>query len=258
MSSAKSHLFLDTSVVLAHIVQQNRETLCKWNNDINKYLLVCSVSDSVVNECETKIRQLTDFLGQIGTLITQQISRQRSVDKRSPDEPINGTDLLAVERAFFEAHPVYTAMVKQFAKRPILNLKVVEALIVDFLDRAYRSKEPPTLGEALIQLNALVLKLKADINTKFDSAIRIRHELATPLDITPNPLDVAQLQFIGLRPNDATHVASAKQAERNHHCSKAVFVTFDYATILRYQIDILQKISLWCSDPLYAAYHATI
>lgn len=247
--------------MLAHLTGQHQKVLEKLKKDIAKGGLDCAVSDSVVGECEDKINMLTDFLGRLLVeIIKEKVSGQRRVHKRSSNEAIDYRDVLAVERAFFEVDPHYVikSIGGRFAKGGLLDLKSVEALIVDFLDVESSSKQPPDLPQAIVRLNALILKLISDLKMMFDSAIRIRHDLAKPIKIVPNPVDVAKLSVIGLHNDDANHIASAKEAEREGVCGRAVFVTVDYSTILPFQTDILNKIGIWCCDPLYAAYHTRV
>jgi len=247
-SAHQTHIFLDSSVVLAHLTEQHRKVLDKLKKDTAKHHLDCAVSNSVIEECEKKMRGLTDFLGDILTdLIKNKVSKQRNINNRSLSEPIDYHDLLAIEQAFFQIYP---------KRGTILDLKTIETLVVDFFDKESSSEKPLNLIEGLIQLNALILKLISDINTRLDIAIRIRHELAKPLNVAPKQTDVALLEVIGLDSDDAKHIASAIEAQRNGYCTKAVFVTVDYSTILTHQADILNKLQIWCTDPLYAAYHA--
>jgi hypothetical protein len=252
-------LFLDSSVVLAHLVQQHQRVLGRLRKDVVAYNLECVVSNSVVEECQTKVQGLKDLLGQLlAEVIKDKIARQRGIDNRLLEDPVDHRDILAVERAFFELTPAYIRnnVPGRFGVSPFFDLKTVETLIVEFLDAEMLSGKKPSLTETLVGLTALILKLFADINVGFDSAIRIKHELARPIAMTPDQTEVSALIRTGLSLDDATHIASAMKVRKNGVCTNCLFVTVDSRTILVHQVSILNAFNIWCCDPLYAAHHA--
>ncbi len=244
--------------MIAYLTNQFQKIIDKLKKDVGKYNLKCVVSNSVVNEYERKIQGLTDFLGNVVLeIVKDKTMKQRTVDKRSPDELIDRHDILAVERAFLELHPDYLRRRTGQTRNPVLDMKTVEAFVVEYLDKEISSANPPKLSEVLVGISSLALKLIAELRLKSDLAVQVKHDLATSINITPDPNDLVTLITLGLSQEDAAHVASAAKAQRDGSCRKAVFVTVDYSTIIApYQIAILDKLKIWCTDPLYAAYHA--
>lgn len=240
-------LFLDSSVVLGYVVQQHKTKLDKLSADITALKLVCGVTDSVESECNDKIKDLTEYLGTvIMGVIGVQVSKQRATNKRSLNDPVDRRDILAMELAFRDMYS---------GKRNILDLQTVEIFMENGLEAMMKSPKPPNYYDAIQNLTALVIKYMTEVRVRYDTLIAIGHTLANPYTVAPDAKDVTSLQLIGLEFSDAQHVASALQAQRCGKCKKAVFVCLDYRTVLKYQIDILNKLAIWCTDPLYAAHH---
>lgn len=237
------------------MVGQHQKKLHKLSADIATAKLACHVSDSVESECSTKIRGLRDFLGQvIMSVIGDRISAQRTSVGKSLDDPIDKGDIVAVEMAFREMF----AGKHKLPSSPttnVLDLQTVEVGMVEALETMISSANPPNFYNAVMELSKFVLKYTTDVKTKYDAMIAIQHTLATVVAVTPNSGNTALLQTLGLAHPDARHVASAYEAQKSGICKKAVFVSLDERTILTFQSDVLSKLGMWCTDPIYAVHH---
>ncbi len=234
---------------MSHVLNQNQTIMTKFTKDIPKYHLNCAVSSSVKSETVYKVNQLIQFLDKaLIVTIKNTMAKQRKLDKRKDSEPIGIRDFLAVEAAFYHFY-LYGA--------GIADLKAIETFVVCYLENKLSSNPPITPQTAFIEMVAWVLKRISDIRTALDKAILLKQELAKEYTITPNQADVIMLEGFGLDKRDAEHIASAKQAQRGGICSKAIFVTLDYTTIITYQTRIFNEpqLAIWCTDPLYCAYH---
>lgn len=255
-SPTSTILFLDSSVVLGYVVGQHKTKLSKLSTDIAASKVSCGVSDSVENECSTKIKGLTDYLGKmIMGVIGGQVAEQRKSVKQSLDASVDKRDIVAMELAFREMYAGKHKLPSSPTSN-VLDLQTVEIFMVNGLESMVKSSSPPNYYVAMTKLAALVLKYMTDAKTSYDTLIAIKHTLATVHTLSPDTNDITSLELIGLEHPDARHVASALQAQKSGACKKAVFVSLDYRTILKFQFDILNKLGIWCTDPLYAIHHS--
>ncbi len=203
-----------------------------------------------MSEIRDEIQELIAFLGKdMITLLKNQMTIQRAKHNRKVTDPVDLLDFLAIEQAF--------SALRHSGGKSVPDLYAVECFVVSFFEALYTSKAHADLNMALTKLASWTLKRISALKLDLDKAVLISQEYARTISVTPNSSDITTLQSYGLSSKDPDHIASAKQAERNKQCSKAVFVTLDYKSILKYQVSILNyAIGIWCTDPLYAAYHA--
>ena len=231
--------------------------------DLTKHHVECAVSNSVMNECNTKMNELGTFLRELlVSLISDQVTAKRKRDGRLEKDPIDSRDMLAIEDAFRQIYDGIGIASVMSGKYPMMksipDLGPIEAFIVESFNEASGSKKPPDPMQWYIQLTAWALKRVAEINLNLDRAIRIQHEFAAPCPAMPALDDITKIQNAGLSKDDAAHIASALGAQRSGLCRKAVFVTVDYKSILKHRSAVKNdpQVGLTCTMPLYAVHHA--
>jgi hypothetical protein len=216
-----------------------------------------------MNECNTKMDELGTFLRELlVSLISEQVTRKRKQEGRQGKDPIDSGDILAIEEAFREIYEGVGIAREMWGNYPVMksipDLGPIEAFIVESFNEASGSKQPPDPMQWYVQVSAWALKRVAEINVNLDKAIRMQHEFAAPRSVMPDPDDVTRIKKAGISQEDAKHIASALQAQRSGSCSKAVFVTVDYKSILKHRSAVKNDpgVGITCTTPLYAVHHA--
>lgn len=93
--------FLDTSVLLSEILNQNTSRIEKIKKDVRFSAVPCYISDSVVRECKQKIEDTVNFLGNIiRTTIKLGLEESRRDRGVSITSPIASEDIIALEKIF--------------------------------------------------------------------------------------------------------------------------------------------------------------
>ena len=162
-----------------------------------------AVSDSVLNECNTKMNELGTFLRELlVSLISEQATRKRKQDGRQEKDPIDSGDILAIEEAFREIYEGVGIAREMSGNYPMMksipDLGPIEAFIVESFNEASGSKQPPDPMQWYVQISAWALKRVAEINVNLDKAIRMQHEFAAPLSVMPDPDDVTRIKRAGI------------------------------------------------------------
>lgn len=244
--------FIDTSVVLAEILRESTPRLEKFKKDVNFHKVPCYVTDSVRRECDSKIENTLNFLGNIireSVAVSLETSRQK---RKVPMESLmTPEDIVALEELFSSLYSVTKATL------PLASpIRIVEEWAVSFLGERLEQGIEISVSQFLIELVKKLLSLTASIQDPYDELVTFEKSFAQRINIVVDSRIIDPLRSLGVHEPDATHIACAichSMASRQ----KTVFVTLDYGSILSKKDDIKNALKQICCDPLYAIYYLT-
>jgi hypothetical protein len=232
--------------------------MTKFKVDVHAHHITCHLSTSVVSECDYKIKQTLDFLDKIlkSDLIyaLEHPTGSSSTTKDLNKTPINSSDISIVEETFMEitnASYSYNAL-----RDPI---RAIEEWLIEQMDKDVDNSKPPMLSKFLNDLTSSVLKEINRINAIYESLVEFETDY---IKKSTQPNDSTTASFLvncGLEPSDAKHISVVKSHIKN--CgNKAVFLTFDYDTILNKWKHLKDTFSIQlkdvdCCDPIYGLNH---
>jgi len=244
--------FLDTCVIFSEILKENRARIEKFKKDINNHSVQCYISASVNRECEEKLEATLDFIGNmVRESVHGALEESRSNRGISMTDPLASEDMIALDELFRALQDV----ARTIRPLPLLSpVSVIEEWVITFLEKKLEEGTQLGVPEFILELVKGLLVLTSSIQDAYDELVtfemRFIRKTAEALDI---PV-INALRRTGIHDPDTTHISSAlsHQAESNE---KAVFVTFDYYSIISMREDIKRLTGIVCCDPLYAIYY---
>ncbi|MEM0356963.1 MAG: hypothetical protein QXL77_01105 [Candidatus Bathyarchaeia archaeon] len=243
--------YLDACVILADILQESRyqKRIDKLKKDVHKYNITCYVSNSVEEECKTKIEKTVDFIDNVlrKTIIIfleKGPYQQRELDKCK----ISNEDLHLLNDAFL------TLMKSQSSKKgqsPLMDpIRAIEEYVVIKMEEEIEKNSQITLSEFIKRITALILKETTRIKSEFQRLILFEGDYITRSDQKEDPLVTAKLvQSAKIHYDDAVHISIV--ASHKKEKGEAVFLTFDYHSILSKHNEIRKICDVVCCDPIY-------
>ena len=222
----------------------------KLKHDVERHDIDCYFSETVEKECEYKISSTVKFLDDVlrkvivayleGIILTpRDLSKTRASNE----------DLHTVQDAFLTV------------KRNIRDFDVlsdpfqaIEEWVVEKLEEEVEKTAPVLLGDFVRSLTATILEAITNLNSNLESITQLETGFVTKSYEAPNQTIVNILVNNGISYDDAIHV-SVISNHQNRNVQKAVFLTFDYRTILldweRIQNESAQIMTIDCCDPIY-------
>jgi rubrerythrin len=253
LSSAGSAgcFFLDTSVVLSRILGQNTQRIEKLKNDSGSHNIPCYVSNSVQQEIEKKVRQTSDFLGNVvRETIKYHLEESRKNRNVPVSDPLTSNDILALEDLFYY---YYNAQKKTKVglTPPIAS---IEEWTISFLAENLDKGVKIDINSFLRQLVKGLLTLTSEIEELYNDLITFQKGFVKVKSVILDDRIVSAVETLGIHKPDSNHIASAiiHQTETNE---KSVFVTSDFGSILDQRETLLRQFRIECCDPLYALHH---
>lgn len=252
-STSVGRSFLDTCIILSEILNENKSRIEKFKKDVDDHGIPCYISDSVKLECDKKIRNTLDFLGNVIRESVNLALENSRKNRRIPlTSPMDAEDIIVLEKLFPKLFGSARA-----TQLPLLSpIRIVEEWTVTFLGEKLKQGVPITIPQFLTELVKKLLALTSLIQDPYDELVTFEASFAKNISIAVDQSIVHSLREISIHEPDATHIASAVAHQTNSH-EDTVFVTIDYASIIAKQADIESAVNIICCDPLYAIYHVT-
>jgi len=239
-------LYLDSCVLLSEILEQNKSRMSKFKNDVKQYNITCYVSQGVIDECKEKLEKTTDFLGNIlrDTIVVYLEGIRTNPRDLSCTEPSN-EDLHIIEETFLTVNQA--AREFDLVSDPF---QAVEEWVVAELEREMRKSKKSSLSDLVLKLTAAIMKEINDLESDFERIV----ELEADYIIKSTQAPCAEIRDIlvqnGIHRPDADHI-SVIESHRRNLSGKAIFLTFDYKSIILRAKMIRRLTNIDCCDPLY-------
>lgn len=241
--------YLDSCVVLSEILGQHSARMTKFKKDVKEYEITCYVSESVMKECEGKIKKTTDFLGGIlKDVIIVYLEGIRSPRKLDTAK-VSNDDLHRIKEAFLTVNQ--TAREFDLITDPF---QAVEEWIVEKLEREIAKPKGITLDEFVASLTATILDEINKLQSDFERIVELEADYITKSNQTPDPQVAQILVQNGIHQPDADHISVVASHQKNVG-EKVIFLTFDYKSILLKWDRIRRVSNIICCDPIYGLSH---
>lgn len=223
--------------------------MTKFRKDVNKHNITCFVSSSVVQECQTKITNTTMFLDNV---LRKEIIKylEGLVTKRDLSQSkVSNDDLFAIKDAF-----LYVGKTVRDSRLFIDPFEAIEEWIVEKLEEEVEKPEKVTLEKFLSTLTIAIIQEITKLENDFENLVELENDYVTNSDQPPNAEIIKILERHGMQKLDATHI-SVVYSHQKARGNKAVFLTFDYKTIILKWEDIQNRnpkiMEIDCCDPIY-------
>lgn len=243
--------YLDSCVVISELLDENKERMDKFKRDVKNYTISCYVSETVINECKKKVTKTVDFVGNLlSNIIAGYLEKLGTPYQRDlAVTPISNDDLHIIRTAFLEIGS--NARKFDLFSDPF---QAVEEWIVEKYEGELDKAKKPTIYSLLTQLTAIILKEVNSLQSDFESLIELEASYIVQSIEIPDPLISAILVNNGIHQTDADNISVISSHQKNNH-NKAIFLTFDYSTILRNWAKIqnsnVKLNNINCCDPIY-------
>jgi len=244
--------FTDTTVILSEILREHIARLEKFKKDVNFHNVPCFITDSIKQECDTKIENTVNFLGNITRESIAMALEDSRKNRRVPIEsPMTSEDIIALEELFSLLHKATRATLQLTSP-----IQIVEEWAITFLGEILERGTEINISQFLVELVKKLLSLAGSIQDPYDELITFERSFVKKINIVVDASIVDSLRGLGIHEPDATHIACAT-SHSIRSGQRSVFVTFDYGSILSKKNDIKNALNQICCDPLYAIYHLT-
>ncbi len=222
----------------------------KFKRDIGKYNISCFFSESIAKECDYKVSKTIQFIDYVlrKVLITYLegiITKPRDLSKTNA----SNEDLLRLQDAFLivkHNHREFDLLTDPF--------QVIEEWIIEKLEEEVEKKKPSVLSNFVITITAIIMRAITDLKSDLENIIDLETSFATKSFVAPDKRIINFLTQNGISFDDATHI-SVINSHQKINAQKAIFLTFDYKTILLKWEDIQNRnsaiINIDCCDPIY-------
>jgi len=242
--------YLDSCVVLSDVLGQNKSRMDKFKNDVKNHGISCLVSKTVQKECEDKIKRTTDFLGNtLKDVLVAYLEGIRGPTRDLTSAKPSNNDLRIIEEAFLT--------INQSAREFDLfsdPFQAIEEWIVTSLDSEVTKMSKVSLSDFVQRLTATVLKETTRLLSDFETLVELEGDYVMKSSEIPDPVALGNLLAIGIHQLDAAHISSVK-SHVGHKGQNAIFITFDYRSILLKGAEITQAGGIVCCDPIYGLSH---
>ena len=226
----------------------------KFKQDVQKHRINCYVSPSVVTECEYLIKNTINFLDFVLKKVLVVYLEGITTKPRDLDSTqVSNEDLRTIKEAFMTVNQ--TARQFDLITDPF---QAVEEWFVEKLDTEVEKTKKRMLGDFVVSLTATILEEITKLESAFETLVDLEASYISKSTQSPYRPVVDLLVQNGIHTADAVHISVVESHQRSQH-HKAVFVTFDYKTILLKWTDI-QRFesrlrSIVCCDPIYGLSH---
>lgn len=237
--------YLDSCVLLSEILRQNESRMAKLRADVKNHDIACYVAEGVTKECKDKIKETTDFLGDIfKKTIVAYLEGPLSKRNLSQSKPSNA-DLHIMRDAFLAIN----SNARQF---DLISdpFQAIEEWIVVELEKELAKPTGKSLEDLLVSLTATTLKEITNLESDFERIVEFEAEYVKKSNQVPDKAMSDLLFSKGIHNPDCIHISVAF-GHCNRTREKAVFLTFDYRTIIRRWFIIKRLSGVMCCDPIY-------
>ena len=244
--------FLDSSILVSNFFGKFTSRIERFLNIKTKYAVPCYISSSVDGECEEKINNILDFIGDNITLLEMRLAGEKT--RTQHEIVITEQDIILVELLISDLFKELSQKAREEGRQvPEIEqqfLRILEESVVDFLEEKFKENASLTMKELG---NFLAKCLDDFVNIK--EAFRIqRKSLAQKKDITPDSRIVDEIKKLGIPTKDSYHIASAIDYAASNDFS-AIFISVDYKTILNFREELYKQFKFQVCDPVYAYHH---
>jgi len=253
-STIQGCFYLDSCVVLSEVLGQNKTRMGKFKQDVRKHGINCYVSPSVVTECEYLIKNTINFLDFVLKRVV--IVYLEGITTKPRDlntAQVSNEDLHLTKEAFMTVNQ--TARQFDLLTDPF---QAIEEWLVEKLDAEVEKTKKGVLGDFVISLTATILEEITKLESAFETLVDLEASYISKSTQSPCRPIVDLLVQNGIHTADAVHISVVESHQRSHH-NKAVFLTFDYKTILLKWTNIQRSESrlrsIFCCDPIYGLSH---
>lgn len=238
--------YLDSSIVFSEVLEQNKPRMDKFKGDVNNHNITCLVSTSVIEECQGKIEKTTDFLGStLKDVLVAYLEGIRTTPRDLSSTKPSNEDLHVLQEAFLT--------VKQTAREFDLisdPFQAIEEWVVSKLDKEIEKPKGSFLSDFVLALTGTILKEINSLQSDFERLVELEDDYITQSDQKTDAGTIDTLVGIGVHRPDADHI-SVIESHRRNKGGKAIFLTFDYKSILLKSGKIRKVNNIECCDPIY-------
>lgn len=243
--------YLDACVVFSELLNENVARMNKFRKDVKDFQIPCYISQTVVSECEKKIKKTIEFLGNVlSNAIIGYLEKIGTINERDlATTPVSNADLHIIRNAFLEIN-------KNVRMFDLLTdpFQAVEEWIVDNFEIELKKPNQTMVINLLTQMTKVILKEINNLESSFETLVQLETSYILQSDEDTNPLVSANLVNNNIHQPDADHISVITNHQKNK-VEKAIFLTFDYKTILVNWVRIQQGNhvlrSINCCDPIY-------
>lgn len=232
-------------MIISEILGQTVGRINKLKKDVaDQDLVACFFSDSIKTECDRKMNQTIDFIGETlkESIETCLLQRRRT----DPKIPLDCRDILDLEDVF---------MIWRMSARggPLISpVEAIEEWAITFLGEKVIQPSSFDTHSFLLELTKRTLLLTAKMQGPYDELITFEKDWLQKNKEVPDPEAIEILSQMGIHMDDANHIAVAVNRIRSGE--RAVFVTMDHRILSR-RDEIFAGVKIKCCDPIYAIYH---
>lgn len=252
--SPKRCLFLDSCVVFAEILEENKDVMEKLKLDVKRRRIPCYISESAKIECERKLDYTQRFLGSVFRTVAEgHFNFCRQQMGKNPSDPISEDDFQIFASLFNELRKSVSLILQQ-------PLRTLEIKMVAAAENIAKKGPKTDFGSFLQRFVTEALLLAAHIRIHKVKFITNEQGFFKRNPILPNTRVsnqlLAKIRSSRRHPfhkGDADNISSA-WAHMNKTGQITVFTSFDFKSIISHAEEIFKLIKLHCVDPLYAVH----
>jgi hypothetical protein len=244
--------FLDSSILVSSFFGKFKPRIEKFWNNRKIHNIPYYLSSSVEKECNDKMENILDFIGDNILLLKMHIAGEKSRTQHEimlGEQDIVLIELLIKDR-FNELSQKAHSEGRQIPEIEQEFLRTLEESLADFLEERFKENASLRMEE----IDNFLAKCLDDFLFIKEAFKEYRKSLTPIIQVEPDPKMVENIKKIGVPTKDSLHIASAMEYALSHKLS-AVFVSVDYRTILCFQEELYQSFGVQVCDPVYAYHH---
>lgn len=237
--------------MLSSILGQNAQRVEKLKKESSSHKIPCYICDSVQQETSKKVKETSDFLGNVvRETMKYQLEECRQKHNIPVSDPMTTDDILALEDLFYYFYD-NQRKTKVGLTAPIALIEEwTIPFLADILDKGIKMDIDGFLRELVKSL----LKLTSEIEDLYDDLVTFQRGFVKKCNVTTDSRIVSEVETLGIHKPDSDHIASAIIHQTGTK-EKTVFVTFDFRTILDFRDELRRRYNIESCDPLYALHH---
>ena len=237
--------------MLSSILGQNTQRVEQLKKDSSSHKSPCYICDSVQEEISKKVKETSDFLGNVvREIMKYQLEECRKKRNVPLSDPMTTSDILALEDLFYYFYD-NQRKTKFGLTAPIALIEEwTIPFLADILDKGIKIDIEGFLRELVKSL----LKLTSEIGDLYDDLVTFQRGFVKTCSVTTDSRIVSAVEMLGIHKPDSDHIASAIIHQTGMK-EETIFVTFDFKTILDFRDELRKQYGMECCDPLYALHH---
>ena len=225
----------------------------KFKQDVTNHNISCYFSDSAAKECENKINKTTNFLGHVlRNVIIKYLEGIFLKPRDLATSRISNEDLKTLQYAFLTVNNAS----RDF---DLLNdpFQAIEEWVIEKLENEIEKPNKAVVSDFVVFITAKILEAIAKLNSDLENYLEFENAYFTRNNQEPDENIIKLLrnqEKLSLSKQDALNISEISTYQNNNK-QKAVFLTFDYSSIL-IRWETLQDrnpelMSIDCCDPIY-------